>query len=76
VTEAQTQWLTPREAASYLRCSVSHLLRAARRGDVVGFRCGRGRRFREVDLNRWIEASRDAIQVVPYRPGQRQREGK
>jgi excisionase family DNA binding protein len=50
-----TVWLRPAEAANYVRCSVSHLLRSARRGDVIGYRCGRGWRFKEVDLNKWLE---------------------
>lgn len=53
-----TSWLSPRAAAVYLSCSVSHLLRSARRHDIVGYRCGRGWRFRRSDLDAYIERSR------------------
>ena len=74
MTEASTNWLTPGQAAAHVRCSTSHLLRCARRGVVVGYRMGHRWRFREVDLNNWIEASRQATPIVLYRPARQPKE--
>jgi excisionase family DNA binding protein len=69
-TPESTSWLPPRPAAAHVSCSVSHLLRAARRGAVAGYRCGRGWRFRTTDLDKWVEASAAPL-PVPFTVQQR-----
>ena len=51
------RWLTTVEACSYVRLHPATLRRAVRRGDLVAFRVNRGRtyRFRQADLDRYIE---------------------
>ena len=46
--------LTADEVAGRLRVPRSWVYRAARSGDLPSVRCGRYRRFDEVDVDRWI----------------------
>jgi len=46
--------LTADEVAERLRVPRSWVYRAARKGDLPSVRCGRYRRFDDVDVTRWI----------------------
>jgi excisionase family DNA binding protein len=56
---AESRWLTPKEAAEYVRCSVVTLRRAVQVGRLPAYPINGGRhvRFRSVDLDRWIGAT-------------------
>lgn len=65
-------YLTPQEAASYLRTSPSTLAKRRARGYPPVFcRMGRSVRYRKTDLDRWLDGRRVDVrteqEVVPCR---------
>jgi excisionase family DNA binding protein len=59
-------WLDVIGAAKHSLTSVSTILRAARRGDLRGYKINRNRvwRFRTSDIDRWIQQSAEPVEVV------------
>lgn len=59
--ETQTTWLTTREAAQHLGCSVNFLAtdRCTRRHGIPFARVGRVVRYDRVELDAWLKANRE-----------------
>ena len=55
------EWIGAQEAADYLGCSRGTITRAAarKRLGIPAFRCGRRLRFRKLELDEWLEKSRE-----------------
>lgn len=51
-----TTWLTPVEAAEYLKCSDRTVRDAVKAGDIPAYRIGRLMRLKASDLDAWVEA--------------------
>jgi excisionase family DNA binding protein len=52
----ESEMMTLREAAEYLNCHYSTVLRLAHRGEIPGFRVGGGWRVSRSEMDRWIVA--------------------
>lgn len=75
MSDTTTQWLTVREAAKHARCSVTTISRAARSGELRGFklRSRRSWRFSAEDVDRWIKKSAEPLPFTPQHGAQRRR---
>jgi excisionase family DNA binding protein len=51
--------LTVKQVAEILQWNPSTVVKKAEKGDLPGFKLGRGWRFKQEDLVAWIEAKRD-----------------
>jgi excisionase family DNA binding protein len=67
MSEQTTRWLTLREAATHAKCSVTTIARAARSGELRGFKLRRRRswRFDAADVDRWLKQSADPLPFAP-----------
>ena len=62
-----TTWLSPRQAAAYLACSVSYLTRQARAGTIRAYKVGKLWRFATKDLDEFVRRSREPL-PIPFVP--------
>ena len=51
-------WLNTDDAATYIGITPATLRRLVDRGEVVAFQIGRVRRYRQVDLDRFLDGAR------------------
>jgi excisionase family DNA binding protein len=63
VVDELAPWLDASRAAEYAGVSATTVLRAARRGALRGYKVGSLWRFRAVDIDAWIIASRTPMPV-------------
>jgi excisionase family DNA binding protein len=56
----QTDVMTVREVAEYLKLAEKTTYRLAAEGKIPGFKVGGAWRFRKVDIDAWIEAKKAA----------------
>lgn len=64
---APTVWLTLREASQHAKCSVTTISRAARSGELKGYklRARRSWRFDAADVDRWVKRSAEPLPFTP-----------
>jgi excisionase family DNA binding protein len=55
-----TSAMTVREVASHLNVAEKTIYRLAQKGDLPGFKVAGAWRFRREDLDKWIEAQKEA----------------
>lgn len=59
------EYLTTREAATYLRISYRSMCELLKRQHIPHTKIGRGFRIRRADLDAWFDAQRNAPQEPP-----------
>jgi excisionase family DNA binding protein len=67
MSDQPNRWLRLSEAAEYCACSADTLTRAARDGELKGYKLRRRRswRFSEADLDAWMRSSAEPLPFTP-----------
>jgi len=71
----QSEVLTPKEAAEFLRCSLSFVHKATRAGRIPHHRLGRDLRYVKTELLHWLTNSQDTQPEQPSTPRQKRYPG-